>query len=199
MRKKKLTPEELEAEKMKKIAAAKQAIAKQLMTRKRVCDQVKGEVDKAKAEYARNKQEAMTALENGDELEARRLCSIANIQKAAIERRTKIYMLNLKIMELLGQKQIFLETFEMGTDLNIGNDLINDEDIANLQKQLEKLDMDIEYATTQIGDTTQSAGTNDIFEELKTEMNRKHDLNAVNNLTPDSPIQADPYKENKHF
>ena len=200
-KKNKPTPEELAIEKQKKLEKTKQELQRQVMMRRKTCEQIKGEIDRSRSEASKSREDAIRALEAGDELEAKRLCSIINIQNTAIGRKTKIYLLNLKTMELLGQKLVFLDTFDPGLDLGSVSGLVDDNAISELQRQLEQLDIDIELMTSQLEEGVSSVGTNDVFEELVGELKRQREIDSVGGIYPDEevPIETEQFKVNRHF
>lgn len=178
------TEEEQKQAKREKIAATQKEISMQILKRKKYCDQLKTTIDKAAAERTDLKKNAMAALEKGDELEAQMLCTLIKIKNIAIERNTKMYMLNLKISELLGQKQIFLETFDMGSDFEIGNDLIDNTEIEKITHDLKELDVNIELWSQSLDSISQTS-SNEVFDELVNELKRKQGLGEIDGMMTD--------------
>ena len=200
-RKSKPTPEELAMHKKREVETAKKELRRQEMERRRTCEQIKGEIDRSRAEATKSREEAMRALEAGDELEAKRLCSIINIQNTAIARKTKLYQINLKAMELVAQKAIFLDTVLPEIIPANLDDLIDDADLSELQKQLERLDVDLELMSDRLEESTSAVGANDVFEELVGEIRRQREIDTVDDLYPvNEPLsETEEFKVNRHF
>lgn len=200
-KKNKPTPEELAMQKKRELETAKKELRRQEMERRRTCEQIKSEIDRSRAEASKSREEAIRALECGDELEAKRLCSIINIQNTAIHRKTKLYQINLKAMELVAQKAIFLDTV-LPEIMPAGlGDLIDDNDLSELQKQLERLDVDLELTASRLEESTSSVGANEVFDELVSEIRRKRDIDRVDDIyAADIPsVETEQFKVNRHF
>ena len=124
-----------------------------------------------------------------------------NIQNTAIARKTKLYQINLKAMELVAQKAIFLDTVLPEIIPANLDDLIDDSDLSELQKQLERLDVDLELMSDRLEESTSAVGANDVFEELVGEIRRQREIDTVDDLYPENdPIpETEQFKVNRHF
>lgn len=164
-------------------------ITREILRRRRIGERLKTSVDQDRAEQKRLRTEAMAALEAGDALWAQFLCSQIKIKRLASQRNSTLYLLNLRVCELLSQKEICLKSFAGDMDLSVGNDLLDSAELDRIVDQLRSLDVDISLWTESL-DTSVGVGSNDLFDELVAEWKNRRSLDAFSDtgeLATDAP------------
>ena len=171
---------------------ADRTLESEILKRRRFGDQLKSKIDQANREQAKLRTDALVSLERGDELDAQLLCSLIKIKKLSIERNTKLYLFNLRVTELLSQKQIFLKSFGTDTDLTLGNDLLDGAELEKLAADLKSLDIDLALWGQSLDKTVDELGSGEIFDELVSEWKRRMELGALSDPEiPDISVAAD--------
>lgn len=174
---------------------ALQELAREILRRRRIGDRLKSKVDQATSEQEKLRAEALKALEAGDELAAQLLCSQIKIKRLTVNRGSTLYLLNLRISELLSQKEILLKSLGTDLDLTLGNDLLDQAELDQIVEQIRALDVDLSLWTESL-DKTCHTGSNELFDELVAEWTRRRSLGEFSEDVPlpleePSPIPQD--------
>lgn len=186
-----IDPEELKRE---KLANLRVRCSMARLSKMKACDTIKASIDKKKAERLTLRENAISAIERGDELEARRICAIISPTDLAIDRETKLFMLNLKAMEALTTKGILLNIIDVTDDLELDNELFDIRGLSEVVDNINEFELEMDVISDSISDVTQSERTDEIFDSLVREVQKKQEAMAFNKLEEDStvtPVTAD--------